>query len=38
MLSPILLLWFDIALLVEARRERRERRDLAPAVTNSHID
>jgi hypothetical protein len=38
MLSPILLLWCDTALLVEARRERRERRDLAPAVTSSHTN
>jgi hypothetical protein len=38
MLSPILLLWCDIALLVEARRDRRERRDLAPAVTISHTN
>jgi 4-amino-4-deoxy-L-arabinose transferase-like glycosyltransferase len=38
MLSPILLLCCDAALLVEARRERRERRDIAPAVTNSHTN
>jgi uncharacterized membrane protein len=38
MLSPILLLWCDTALLVETRRERRERRDLAPAVTSSHTN
>jgi hypothetical protein len=37
MLSPILLLWCDVALIVEARRERRECRDLPPA-TSSHTN
>jgi hypothetical protein len=38
MLSPILLLWCDTALLAEAIRERRERRDLPPAITSSYTN
>ena len=35
MLSPILLLWCDTAILVEARRERRKRRDLAEQLRSA---
>ena len=38
MLSPILLIWCNAALLVEAIAERRSRLDLPPATTSNHTN
>jgi hypothetical protein len=38
LLAPILLIWCNAALLAEARRERRSRRDLSPSATTSHAN